>query len=183
MLWVCWSSHFQFVYRFMNANRVLGSSKRALGGEWCPALSVVGHRSGSSKGPKPVVTCNDKKDNYFPEDQHFLSIFPKTKRNSNSLCHKCPTHLNHKWPIPTSPKTKQNSNSLCHNCPTHLNHKCSIPISSLCLTSHLMCMQKFSTKWCASWWHWCWCMLPNSTHNSPPSIRTPLDAQHARSWE
>ena len=35
---------------------------------------------------------------YFPEDQHFLRIFP----NETATCHDCPAHLSHKCPIPIS---------------------------------------------------------------------------------
>ena len=67
----------------------------------------------------------------------FKHIF---KRNSNLLCHNCPTHLSHK-------------------CPHLFSHKCPIPTSPLCSTSHFMCF---------TWWT-LMCqpvlVLPHTTHS------------------
>ena len=91
-------------------------------------------------------------------------------------------------PLKTSNFSKRNSNLLCHNCPTHLSyshtlntppiirHKCPIPISPLCLTSHFMCVQFFShgEQSLCQWFSWIfqlssgrkWPSLTNATINS-----------------
>ena len=88
------------------------------------------HGSGVQRDRTPW-SCEDRKG-YSPEDQCFLSISPK--KNSNSLCHNCPTHLSCKCLTHLSHKCLTHLSHKCpthlsHKCPTHLSHKCPIPIS------------------------------------------------------
>ena len=64
-------------------------------------------------------SCDDWKG-HSPEDQCFLSIAPK---NSNSLCHNCPTHLSHKCPIPISHHVLTSHFNMCGNF-HHNEHRC-----------------------------------------------------------
>ena len=76
------------------------------------------------------------------------------KKNNNSLCHNCTTHLS--------------------QCPTHLSHKPPVPISHYVL-AYTLCMCGHNEHQCDSW---CCCSPTQHTtlhqyfHSSPTNIRT-----------
>ena len=109
--------------------------------------------------------------------ESFLSISPQ---NSNSLCHKCPTHLPFNCPTNLSYKCPTHLSHKCpthlpfncptnlsHKCPTHLSHKCPTHLSHKRSHSHILIMVNFTLYVCAEDFHIMNIDVPASVGASP----------------